>query len=116
MKKMILICSAVLVNAFAHGQTNRDAQIKPADVPVNNPNQVPNYYQNNSSYSNNSAQNNKPSTGNVNTYPGNGNYVDPTRSPSGANYSGSNNQLPPAGPLNSVNPSGTNAGVGGTAR
>jgi hypothetical protein len=48
--------------------------------PTNNPNQLPNYYQNNASYNNNSTQNNRPSDPNsAAAFPGNGTYVDPTR-------------------------------------
>ena len=89
---------------------SRDAQIKPADKPVNNPNQLPNYYQNNSSYNNNSMQNNKPD--NSGSFPGNGNYVDPTRFPAGTYLGSSSNQLPQQGPVNSTNSNGVHTSTG----
>ena len=82
--------------------TNRDAQIQPANGLVYNPNQLPNYYQNNSSYNNNSSQNNKPANPDANAFPGNGNYTDPTR-PANNFFRSSYDQPPVPGPLNTVN-------------
>jgi hypothetical protein len=112
MKKMILTAAMAITCGMAAAQNTRDAQIKPADQPVSNPNQVPNYYQNNSSYNNNSMQNNKPSNGNAISFPGNGNYVDPTRYPAGTYLGNSNNQQPGQGPVNSTNSNAVHTSTG----
>ena len=111
MKRIILICGLLLIVAGANAQSV-DAQIHPATQPVNNPNQLPNYYQNNSSFSNNSMQTNKPALPNANSFPGNGNYVDPTRLPAGTYIGSSSNQLPGQGPVNSTNSNGVHASTG----
>lgn len=93
-----MIFGIAVMSTAAHAQISRDAQIQPATAPVYNPFQLPNYYQNNSSYINNSMQNNRPPVPNAYSFPGNGNYVDPSRNP------GSNTApLPGAAPLNTPN-------------
>ena len=98
MKRTLMLLAIVEMSYTAHAQISKDAQIKPATAPVYNPFQLPNYYQNNSSYSNNSMQNNRPVLPNAYSFPGNGNYVDPSRNP------GSNTTpLPGTAPLNTPN-------------
>ena len=76
--KTILLISLLLVNAAAFAQIRRDT-VTQAQPPVNNPYQLPNYYENNSIYNNNSMQNNKPADPHAGPYTGNADYADPTR-------------------------------------
>ena len=116
---MLLIAGMIAITGLAKAQTVRkdpqsgtaQAQIQPATRPVNNPNQIPNYYQNNSSYNNNSSQNNKQPTPDANSFPGNGNYTDPSRPAANNFFGGSYNPAPLQGPLNTTVNNNANAGT-----
>lgn len=99
-----LIISAQITAQAQIGYNTSSRYTNPgANTPVKNPNQLTNYYQNNSSYSNNSMQNNK--QGNptdATSATSHGTYVDPTKfdNSNNVNYGTNANSINNGGSLN----------------
>lgn len=98
-----LIISAQITNAQIGYNTSSRYTNPGANTPVKNPNQLTNYYQNNSSYNNNSQQNNKQGNpANATTATSHGTYLDPTKfdNSNNVNYGTNANSINNGGSLN----------------
>lgn len=108
---LLNVSSTAQINGYKAGSGNTQQYEHPLNANGQVP-QAPNYYQNNSNFNNNSTQTNKPST-DPTKFPGNGNYVDPTRHDmNGTLNNGVNtNNVNPNGTLNNGTPGQIQNGV-----